>query len=50
MVELCQCVLDGRGVGAECLGTDSQGERGCRELWGIYHQTNFDPVDAGLSP
>ena len=33
MVELCQGVLD--GVGAECCGTDFQGERGCIELRGV---------------
>ena len=35
MVELCQGVLDGRGMPDECCGTDFQGERGCNELRGI---------------
>ena len=35
MVELCQIVLDGRGMADERCGTTFQGERGCNELWGI---------------
>ena len=40
MVELCQGVVDGRGMPDEWAlsvvnGTDYQGERGCNELWGI---------------
>ena len=34
MVELCQSVLDGRGMPDEC-GTSFLGEGGCDELWGI---------------
>ena len=32
MVELCQDVLNGRGMPEECCGTNFQGERGCSEL------------------
>ena len=40
MVELCQGLLDGRGmlddwVLSECCGTNFQGKRGCNELHGI---------------
>ena len=35
MVELCQNVLGGRGMPDQCCGTNFQGERGCKELWGI---------------
>ena len=40
MVELCQGVLDGKGMPAEwvlseCYGTCFQGERGSNELWGV---------------
>ena len=32
MVELCQRVLDGKGMANKCAGTNFQGKEGCKKL------------------